>query len=252
MCFRVNKLNSNYDLCSFFHRTMDGKLLIPFTMLMAGASQSGKSTLVYKIIENANKIFDKAPNRIFICYGQMQPLYKRIVETSQCPVTLIEGLPADLVTPSNSLLIIDDLQGINGELVSEWFTKKCHHLKTSVIYLVQNLFLKPPSHRTISLNSHYMVIFKSPRDSSQIIHLAKQIFPGESQTLISAYREATAEPYSYIFLDLKQQTEDIYRLRSSVFPWNCFVFISPKTPTYKWEDWREELSHGFEVDETTT
>ena len=90
-----------------------------------------------------------------------------------------------------------------------------------------------------------MVIFKSPRDSSQIVHLAKQIFPGEAQTLVSAYKEATSEPFSYIFLDLKQQTEDIYRLRSSVFPWDCFVFISPKTPTYRWEHWREELSHGI-------
>ena len=175
----------------------------------------------------------------------MQPLYKSILESAPCPVSLIEGLPVDLETAPNSLLIIDDLQGIKGEVVSEWFTKKCHHLKTSVIYLVQNLFLKPPSHRTISLNSHYMVIFKSPRDSSQIVHLAKQIFPGEAQTLVSAYKQATSKPFSYIFLDLKQQTEDIYRLRSSVFPWDCFVFISSKTPTYKWDLWREELSHGI-------
>ena len=232
--------------------TMDGKLLTPFSMLMAGASQSGKSTLVHKIVDNIERLFDKIPDRLYICYGQMQPLYKCIEESSPCPVTLIEGLPSDLETRPNSLLIIDDLQGINGETVAEWFIKKCHHLRTSVIYLVQNLFLKPPSHRTISLNSHYMVIFKSPRDSSQIIHLAKQIYPGETQTLISAYREATLKPYSYIFLDLKQQTEDMYRLRSSIFPWDCYVFISPKTPTYKWEDWREELSHGFEIDETTT
>ena len=230
---------------------MDGKLLTPFSLLMAGASQSGKSTLVHKIVENVKWLFDKTPDRLYICYGQMQPLYKRIEQSSPCPVTMIEGLPSDLETRPNSLLIIDDLQGINGEVVSEWFIKKCHHLKTSVIYLVQNLFLKPPSHRTISLNSHYMVIFKSPRDSSQIIHLAKQIYPGETKTLISAYREATLQPYSYIFLDLKQQTEDIYRLRSSIFPWDCFVFISPNTHTYKWENWREELSHGFEVDETT-
>ena len=231
---------------------IEGKLVTPFSMLMAGASQSGKSTLVHKIINNVKELFDKIPDRLYICYGQMQPLYKRIEESSPCPVTMIEGLPSDLETRPNSLLIIDDLQGINGEIVSEWFIKKCHYLRTSVIYLVQNLFLKPPSHRTISLNSHYMVIFKSPRDSSQIIHLAKQIYPGETQTLISAYREATLKPYSYIFLDLKQQTEDMYRLRSSIFPWDCYVFISPKTPTYKWEDWREELSHGFEIDETTT
>ena len=31
----------------------------------------------------------------------------------------------------------------------------------------------------MSLNCHYLILFKFPRDSSQISHLAKQMFPGD-------------------------------------------------------------------------
>jgi hypothetical protein len=46
------------------------------------------------------------------------------------------------------------------------FTKKSHHRNISVMYIEQNLFHKGKNHRTISLNAHYMVLFKNPRDEA--------------------------------------------------------------------------------------
>jgi hypothetical protein len=43
------------------------------------------------------------------------------------------------------------------------------------MYIVQNLFHRWKHHRTISLNAHYMVVLKNPRDVSQIMALADQI-----------------------------------------------------------------------------
>ena len=111
--------------------------------------------------------------------------------------------------------------------------------------LVQNIFGKDPSFRTISLNAGYIgkrllvrlttfnyiessVIFKSPRDSSQITHLAKQVVPGETDLLVSAYRQATEEAHSYLLIDLQQGTPDIYRFRSNVVPEKAYVYVSPK------------------------
>ena len=56
--------------------------------------------------------------------------------------------------------------------------EESHHSDTSVIYLVQNLFSKNKESRTISLNAQYMIVFKNPRDSSQLANLARQMYPG--------------------------------------------------------------------------
>ena len=60
---------------------------------------------------------------------------------------------------------------------------------SSVIHIGQNLFSKNKEHRTIILNSHYLVILKNPRDASQITHLAKQIYPGNQTYLQSAFKD---------------------------------------------------------------
>ena len=112
-------------------------------------------------------------------------------------------------------------------------TRKSHHYQTSVIYLVQSLFSKLPSHRTISLNSQYIILFKSPRDSSQISHLAKQIMPGDTKFVVEAYTDATVEPYSYLLMDFRPQSSQCYRLRSSIFPNKAKVYVSSSFPVYK-------------------
>jgi hypothetical protein len=49
------------------------------------------------------------------------------------------------------------------------FTEKSHHRNIIVMYIVQNLFHRGKHHRVISLNAHYMVLFRNPRDVSQIM-----------------------------------------------------------------------------------
>ncbi len=186
-------------------------------MLMAGSSGCGKSTLVTHMIAQGQRAFDDQPRHIVLCYSEMQDLYQTIMQVAPCPVTLVEGLPDNLCTQPGTLLVIDDLQGQKGKEVSQWFTKKSHHQQTSVIYLVQNMFDKAPEHRTISLNAHYLVVFKNPRDSSQIVHLSKQVYPLNPRMMVDAYRQATKRPHGYLFVDCKQGTDDLYRLKTDLF-----------------------------------
>ena len=67
--------------------------------------------------------------------------------------------------------------------VASLFTKKSHHRNISVMYIVQNLFHRGKHHITISLNAHYMVVFKNPRDVSQIMALAHQMYPRKDEIL---------------------------------------------------------------------
>ena len=62
-----------------------------------------------------------------------------------------------------------------------------------------------------------MVLFKNPRDSSQIMHLVKQMYPGKTGFLKAIFQDATSEPYGYLFTDFKQNTPDHFRLRTQIF-----------------------------------
>ena len=80
------------------------------------------------------------------------------------------------------------------ETIANMFTKGSHHRNVSVVFLAQNLFSKNKFARTMSLNAHYMVLFKKPRDVSQFANLARQMYPKTSQFAVEAYRDATREP----------------------------------------------------------
>ena len=65
-------------------------------------------------------------------------------------------------------------------------SERLHHVGISVIYLAQNLFRRGKYSCDLSLNMDYIVLFKNVRDSSQIGHLARQMFPR-----IWAFQDAT-------------------------------------------------------------
>lgn len=153
---------------------------------------------------------------IIWCYGEWQSSYKEL----EGLVIFREGLPRveELEGDKRRLLILDDLMSETDERVTSLFTKGSHHRDLSIMYIVQNLFGKNKEQRTITLNSHYLVVFKNPRDASQITHLAKQMYPGRTKYLQEAYKDATAEAHGYLVVDLKQSTPDHLRLRTGIFP----------------------------------
>ena len=68
----------------------------------------------------------------------------------------------------------------------------------------------------MSLNSHYLVLFKNPRDSLQITTLARQMYPGKSKFLLEAFQDATQKPHGYLLIDLKPETNDEERVRTDI------------------------------------
>jgi len=108
----------------------------------------------------------------------------------------------------------------NDKCLTNIFTKRCHHLNLSYVFIVQNMFCQGKELRTISLNTHYMFIFKSHWDSSQITHLAKQMYPGNLKFMqrIWWYHDATTKPYWYLLCDLKPEMPYDFRLRTNICP----------------------------------
>ena len=146
-----------------------------------------------RLLEGCEDIIQNLPENIIWCYDMDQTLYHGMQETIP-NITFIEGVPNDLeatLDPSvGNLIVLDDMkhQLSRNPRVTDLFTKGSHHLNLLVIFIVQNLFHKGKELRGISLNCHYLVIFKSPRDNSQIIHLAKQTNPGSVKYVLKRFR----------------------------------------------------------------
>ncbi len=87
-----------------------------------------------------------------------------------------------------------------------------------MFYLTQNLFYRGKRTRTISLNAHYIVLFKNVRDITQIANLAKQMYPDNDRFMLEAFRDATMVSYGYLVVDLNPQTDERLRLKINIFP----------------------------------
>ena len=69
------------------------------------------------------------------------------------------------------------------------------------------------------------MVFKNPRDVSQMTTLAKQMYPGRVKFVLEAFADATSTPYGYISVDLKQDTIEDLRLRTSILPDDAVQYV---------------------------
>ena len=82
----------------------------PFTCMLAGPSQSGKSTLLANILEYNQVLITPTPTRILYCYARWSDGFNKLKLISP-KIEFHEGLP-DIDTfavRDNNLLILDDL-----------------------------------------------------------------------------------------------------------------------------------------------
>ena len=78
------------------------------------------------------------------------------------------------------------------------------------------MFVNDEYFRQISQNKDYFIVFKNPRNSSEIRTLAQQITP-RSLHLINIYIEATKDPFSFLFINLTQECEPEVKYLSQLF-----------------------------------
>lgn len=162
---------------------------------------------------------DPRPSKILWLYAEDQPLYKTIKN-----VEFEQGVPDDIETRFetryNNLLVIDDLMTKlhSDERLTRLFSVGSHHKNLSIIFITHNLFHHGREMRTLSLNSHYMILFKNPRDGLQIATLARQMYPGKSKFLVEVFEDATRMPHGYILIDLKPSTPEELRIRTGIRP----------------------------------
>ena len=202
----------------------------PTTIVIAGPSRSGKTCFVVSCLKNS--LIQPFPNRIIWFYKEWQPSYDQIKEflpTLEFHPGINKEAIDSIQGSERNLIVIDDLMSIAAESkrITKLFTQESHHKNITVIFIVQNLFYQSREMRTISLNAHYLVLYKNPRDKSQIRYLARQIYPENSKFLCSVYADVTAAPHSYLVLDLHPETPEDFRILTNIFPGGQLRFYLP-------------------------
>ena len=137
--------------------------------MVAGPTFSGKTTFVKRIIQS--NMVQPPPERIIWIYkekddnGELSSLKKEfpIIEfLSELDISILDGIKSS----ERNLVILDDVMSEAGDskAVASLFTQGSHHRNMTVIFLVQNRYHQAKQMRNISLNTHYLVLYKNPRD----------------------------------------------------------------------------------------
>jgi|GWRWMinimDraft_13_1066021.scaffolds.fasta_scaffold01072_2 GTPase SAR1 family protein len=212
--------------------TYDASLKHPSSIIIAGQSGSGKSYFTRELLRNKNSFTPKPPKHVIYVYKEWQPLYDVMLK-EQLIDEFIRGMPSEEKIKSimkkhkkdGSVMIFDDLMSDIGKPIANCFTVYSHHLNCTVVLLIQSLFLESKSYKTCSLNAHYIILMKNKRDGASVSFLARQISPYNTRYITEAYLKATRKPYSYLLFDLRQETNDLIRIRSNIFSFPISVFI---------------------------
>lgn len=167
----------------------------------------------------------RIPSNTILFYKAWQPIYD-YWKSSNLVNVFIENLPDEETIiqlfktyqrKGGCIAIFDDLQGQIDETMKNIFTIYSHHYDATILLLAQSLFLESKTYRTCSLNAHYIILMKNKRDQASVTYLARQVSPYRTKYITEAYMAATKTPYSYLLFDMRQETNDIVRLRSNIF-----------------------------------
>lgn len=207
----------------------------PTTCMVSGATMSGKTHFIYRILLNAIGMFEIPPQKIIYCYSQYQPLFEEM-ERNITSLVLYQGLSSKEQIEKwtegikHTPVILDDLmtQVAKSEETVAVFSITAHHKNCTVFFLTQNLFFQSKNFRSLSLNCHYVVLFRSLRDSWQILSFGAQVYPGQSSFFKDAYQKATSKSYGYLLVDMNPASHDKYRLRTHIFPQEETLIYLPK------------------------
>ena len=214
----------------------------PFLLLMAGASQSGKTTTVLQWLMNKEKVFESPFEKITFIYQSVyqeafkNPLLKNVEFTN----SLEKFYNLKSYNSNGHLMILDDALDIigNDEKMVSIATKDVHHTNTSVIILTQSIFYNTSTYRILKDNTSYFYI-KHQVNSFKLKYFSTHIGL-KSDFFIEAYEYVmNKNRYNGLLIDLniKSDLRAISPLRYDLL--NECKLIIPE------ESFQKALSNGI-------
>ena len=180
----------------------------PARIIVSGASASGKSFFVSRLIRKYRSKFD----RIIVIGASLENIEDLGVTRDDSFNPLVEDLSG------NTLVVFDDVICSKDKLkiAAETYTRG-RHLGLSSILLTQNLYYPDPNYRLISLNSTHIIVFRN-RDIKQISCFARTFLENEDvKMFVNLYKKNVMNvKHGYIMVDFLKNTNDPLNIRTSV------------------------------------
>lgn len=224
------------------HISDDGlKLKCPFSMIISGPSQAGKSHFMYEIVKFRNFICSQSFGRIIYCqsnsFSHKNQIFIKQLQEEFPTLELCQGLPklAELhLTINNlpSLLLVDDLMDevLNSISMVHLVANDVHNFNISVVFVLQNYFAHGRYGKTLVRNCHYRVFFYNQIEQLELRNISSQIsthpnfFIANFEFLSKAFPQQRSH---YLLIDG-------HFLSSANKLW-CRTHIFPQAPEHKIE-----------------
>ena len=197
----------------------------PMNMIVAGPTGCGKTVFVTKMLRY--RMLEPFPERIVVGYAEWQPAYEEWrrmyphIEFVDDFLARADSIYASFRPTTTNLLILDDLmrEASSMSTLMDLFTKGSHHHNLSILFLVQNIFNQGKAMRTVSLNTHYMTLFKNARDRMQAVTLGKQMYPECPHFVRDVVDDVSArDAHGYTVIDIAPGTPECAKVRTGIFP----------------------------------
>ena len=206
---------------------------LPMTMVVAGSTSTGKSTVVAEILKQREQVLDQPLNgRVLYCYGIFDPKYAEL-QREIPQLELHEGFPADMLRQPldhfdptlQNLIVLDDLQMQASADFAKLFCVTAHHANLSCILVLQNLFSDNQHIRAAVRNSFYLILTSALRNKQSISTIARQAFPKNPNYLVDAYEQTMKDQHSWLLVDFHPKTSKQLCVRSGLLPDNMTVYL---------------------------
>jgi len=209
-----------------------------FKIFVCGPSRCGKTVFIKDLLENMSSITKQNISKVIYVYKVWQSIFedmslKGFVNTFlQDNGNIIEEIKQESFGET-TLIIFDDLiNSKNIEEISNLFVVDGRHSNYSMIFTSQRMFVNNEYFRQISNNCDYIVVFRNPRNYSEIRTLAQQLTP-ISLDLLEIYTKATKDPFSYLMINLTQECNEDLKFLSHLFDFDHYVKSYVKKHTQK-------------------
>ena len=199
-----------------------------FKIFVCGPSRCGKTVFIKDLLQNIPSITKQNITKVIYVYKVWQQIFEDMklqglvhffLREEENIVEKIKKLSFG----EYSLVIFDDL--INSKIleeISNLFVVDGRHSNYSMIFTSQRMFVNNEYFRQISNNCDYIVVFKNPRNYSEIRTLAQQLTP-ISLDLLEIYTKATKDPFTYLLINLTQECNEDVKFLSHLFDYDHYV-----------------------------
>ena len=189
----------------------------PFTLILSGATGSGKTQWLMRLLSHRDVLIDPPPAKVLYCYSEMN---NNVIELMKQGIETHNGVPDQSMVqdmPKPLLLVLDDLMlNVNNDFLDLLFTRGSHNWDVSVIFVTQSLYGR--NIRTARANSHYLVLTRNPSGQLQVRTVGSQLFPRRMNYFMEAYNDATSKPFSYLVINMHPNAPETERLTTKIFP----------------------------------